>query len=321
MSALRHIAIFGAGAWGIALAQNFARAGHKVTLWSRSPVDAASRRLPRLPHVALLPAVHVTNVMPEGADDTLFATPTHALRDIARVTSGRGPVIACCKGLERDTYAFPADILRATCPGRDVAILSGPNFAGEIATGLPAAATLAASHLSMAEEIASRLATPRFRLYASDDLTGVQLAGAAKNVIAIAAGIAIGAQLGENARAALMTRGLAEMHRLNRALGGQAKTLSGLSGMGDLILTCTGPSSRNFRFGLALGQNADARALALDETHGIVEGCRTAPVLLKLARRHAIDMPLVETVSKLIAGDMSVTAAKAALMSRPLATE
>lgn len=316
-----HIAVIGTGAWGIALAQNFARAGHRVTLWSRNPVDAAPCVLPRLPDIDILPSIHLTNVMPQDADYTLFATPTHALREISHTSAGKGPVIACCKGIEYETRAFPAEILRVTCPNRDVAVLSGPNFAREIALGLPAAATLAASTSTMAEHIANHLATSRFRLYASDDLIGVQFAGAAKNVIAIAAGVAIGAQLGENARAALITRGLAEMHRLNLALGGKAKTLSGLSGLGDLILTCTGPSSRNFQFGLALGKDAAPRSLVMDETRGIVEGVRTAPTLVELARNRFVDMPIVETVSKLVEGHISVSDAKEALMSRPLAVE
>ncbi|MCQ9155528.1 NAD(P)H-dependent glycerol-3-phosphate dehydrogenase [Acidomonas methanolica] len=320
----RHIAVIGAGAWGIALACAQARAGAQVSLWMRRPIPAPdfdrTRTLPRLPDIELPPSVTLTNSFPAEADLTLLTVPLQSLRDIAGRLPGASPLIACCKGVETATGALPLQILAEAQPDRPAAMLSGPNFAVEIARDLPAAATIAAPDLDKARAYCAGLATPSFRLYASDDPIGVQTGAAAKNVIAIGAGIAIGAELGENARAALITRGGVEIARLAEAMGGRAATIAGLSGMGDLILTCTGPGSRNFSLGLALGRGETLEDILSHRTT-VAEGVATAPALLALARRHGVAMPIVETVTHLLAGSVDAKRARALLLDRPPTTE
>lgn len=315
-----HIAVIGAGAWGIALACASARAGARVTLWSRSPVLAGCRNLPRLPAITLPEAITVTSDLPKDADVTLLVVPMQTLRQITPRLLGQSPLIACCKGLELGTGDLPLDILQQTQPDRPHAVLSGPNFAIEVAMGAPAAATIAAPSLDDAHRYVEQLSSPSFRLYASDDPIGVQIAGAAKNVVAIGAGIAIGAGLGENARAALITRAIVEIGRLAAAMGGRPATISGLSGLGDLILTCTGAGSRNYSLGLELGRGTSlAEILATRST--VAEGVATAPALAARAKALGIAMPITETVSAFLAGEIDLAQARRFLLERPITVE
>ncbi|MCQ8240419.1 NAD(P)H-dependent glycerol-3-phosphate dehydrogenase [Rhizosaccharibacter radicis] len=323
----RPVAVVGAGAWGTALAIQAARAGFRVSLWARDPgdlllADGSCRRLPghRLPE-----AVTVTGRVPADAVLLLVAVPTQHLRPVlARVLPPKlppaSPLVACCKGFERTTLKLPAAIMADVAPDRPTAVLSGPNFAGEVAAGLPAAAVVAASEAALAARLAAMLSTSSFRLYDNADPVGVQCAGAAKNVVAIAAGAAIGAGLGENARAALVTRGLAEIARLAEALGGRADTVAGLSGMGDLLLTCTGAASRNYGFGLELGRGRRPDDI-LAERSTVAEGVATAPVLEQLGRQLGVSLPIAGTVAALIAGRLTLADARDQLLSRPLTQE
>ena len=316
-----HIAVIGAGAWGIALATQAARAGARVHLWARNPETLTdARTLPRLPQITLPETITVTRAMPTQADAVLLAVPMQHLRAVLAQMPAAGPMIACCKGVERDTLALPLQIIADRHPDLPRAVLSGPNFAHEVAQGLPTAAVLACADLSLARTLADHLTTATFRLYARDDAIGVQVGGAATNVIAIAAGATSGAGRGENARASLMTRGLAELGRLALGLGGRAATLSGLAGVGDLILTCTGPSSRNFSLGLALGRG-ESLAEILGSRTTVAEGVATAPAILTLARTHGITVPVIETVSLLLAGDIDLSEARDRLLSRPVGFE
>ncbi|NVN35330.1 NAD(P)H-dependent glycerol-3-phosphate dehydrogenase [Komagataeibacter swingsii] len=321
MAHTARIAVIGAGAWGTALALQAARAGAEVSLWARNPATmSAGRVMPRLPGYALPPRITVSDVMPRQADLILLACPMQHLRATARAVPPCAPLIACCKGIEQATGLMPLQVLGEIFPHSVLGVLSGPNFAHEIAAGLPAAAVLASTDRTQARRLADLLTTPAFRLYASDDPTGVQLGGAAKNVIAIAAGAAIGAKLGENARAALITRSIAELSRLSHALGGRPETLSGLAGIGDLLLTCTGAASRNYRLGLAIGQGTPAQQAA-DALEGVAEGRATAPALLQLARQHGVSTPVIATVTSLLAGTIDMDDASQLLLSRPVGHE
>ncbi|AHI24537.1 glycerol-3-phosphate dehydrogenase [Komagataeibacter xylinus] len=321
MAHTARIAVIGAGAWGTALALQAARAGAEVSLWARNPATmSAGRVMPRLPGYALPPSITVSDVMPRQADLILLACPMQHLRTTACAVPPCAPLIACCKGIEQATGLMPLQVLGEIFPHSVLGVLSGPNFAHEIAAGLPAAAVLASTDRTQARRLADLLTTPAFRLYASDDPTGVQLGGAAKNVIAIAAGAAIGAKLGENARAALITRSIAELSRLSHALGGRPETLSGLAGIGDLLLTCTGAASRNYRLGLAIGQGTPAQQAA-DALEGVAEGRATAPALLQLARQHGVSTPVIATVTSLLAGTIDMDDASQLLLSRPVGHE
>jgi glycerol-3-phosphate dehydrogenase (NAD(P)+) len=313
------IAVIGAGAWGTALAILFANAGKKVTLWARDETKAAQMRAmrenSRLPGVKLPEHLTVTHRIPE-ADILLLAVPMQHLRAILPALPPGPPVLLCCKGLERDTLLLPPELIA----DRPAAMLTGPNFAHEIAEGLPAAAVLALPDAALRAELMMELHTSTLRLYGSADVLGAALGGAAKNVIAIAAGAVIGAGLGENARAALITRGLAEIARLSAALGGKPETISGLSGLGDLLLTCTGPSSRNFSLGVALGQGRTLEEILSART-SVTEGVATAPALLARAKAAGADMPITEAVTELLAGRRTIPQTMAALMGRALKDE
>lgn len=299
---MNKLAIIGAGAWGAALVLQAQRAGGSVTLWARDPA-----RHPGL-------TIAATADFPTDADAILLAIPVQHMRSVLARFRPCAPVVVCAKGIEARTLRLPLEILAELHPCTPSAVLTGPNFAAEIAAGLPAAAVIAAADPGLRASLAARLATANFRLYGNDDPVGAQLGGAAKNVIAIAAGIVIGAGLGENARAALITRGLAELTACVTALGGKAETTAGLSGLGDLLLTCTGPASRNFSLGLALGRGTPI-ADALEAASGVVEGVATAPALL--ARAAPTPMPICAAVAALLAGQTTVQAAAAALMTRP----
>jgi glycerol-3-phosphate dehydrogenase (NAD(P)+) len=319
MSRQQKIAVIGAGAWGTALAVLNARAGRQVILWARDAERAAAmavtRQNARLPGVTLPETLTVTGTMPE-ADILLLAVPTQHLRATLADLPGQTSVVLCCKGLEADSLLLPPEI----CTGRPAAILTGPNFAHEIARGLPAAAVLATPDAVLRARLMTALKTDTLRLYGSADIIGAALGGAAKNVIAIAAGVVIGAGLGENARAALITRGIVEIARLATALGGRAETVSGLSGLGDLLLTCTGNSSRNFSLGLALGQGESLESI-LGCRASVTEGVATAPALLARAAAANVDMPITEAVTKLLAHEMNIAQTMAALMGRALRDE
>ncbi len=315
------IAVIGAGAWGVALAVQAARTGAAVSLWARDPASLGPDRcMPRLPGIALPDRVSVTGALPDAADLVLLAVPMQHLRAVAGRLAVRAPLVACCKGMERGTGLLPGEVLAALHPGLPRGVLSGPNFAAEVARGLPAASVLASVELGLAQALAAMLSAGAFRVYAGDDPVGVEVGGAAKNVIAIAAGAAIGAGFGENARAALVTRGIAELSRLIAALGGRAATASGLSGVGDLLLTCTGAASRNTSLGVALGEG---RALAevLRGRTTVAEGVDTAPALSRRAASAGVAVPIIDTVAALLTGAIGLDAARERLLGRPLGLE
>lgn len=313
------IGVIGAGAWGTALAVLQANAGRSVSLWARDAKKAAlmdaSRTNPHLPGVDFPASLHVTHEMPK-AEIMLVAVPLQTLRHLLPSLPPDCSLVLCCKGVERATLALPPEIIAP----RACAVLTGPNFAHEIAAGLPAAAILAATDPSLRSMLVANLHTPSFRLYGVADIIGAALGGAAKNVIAIAAGVVMGAGLGENARAGLITRGLAEIARLAEALGGRPETVSGLSGLGDLLLTCTGLSSRNYSLGYGLGQGQSLNQI-LASRDSVTEGVVTAPALLARATACGVDMPITQAVTNLLNGEMTVAKTMAALMSRALKDE
>lgn len=311
--------VVGAGAWGTALAIQAARAGTDVTLWARDPARAQaiamSRENPRLPGHRLPDRVQVVNAVPATADVVLLVVPMQHLRGVLeRLPTPAAPLVVCIKGVETGTLRLPLEVVAELRPDASTAVLTGPNFAHEIAAGLPAASVVAATDPVVRDRLTALLATPSFRLYGNDDPVGAQVGGAAKNVIAIAAGAVIGAGLGENARAGLITRGLAELGRLAVALGGRADTVMGLSGLGDLLLTCTGPASRNFSLGLALGRG-EHLADVLAARSAVTEGVATAPALV--ARAVGVDMPICTAVAELLAGRTTFAEAITRLLARP----
>ncbi|HUD61258.1 MAG TPA: NAD(P)H-dependent glycerol-3-phosphate dehydrogenase [Acetobacteraceae bacterium] len=317
------VAVVGAGAWGTALAIQAARAGSSVTLWARDPERARaigmSRENPRLAGHRVPDAVRIVDVLPAAADAVLLAVPMQYLRSVlARMPASAAPLVVCVKGVETGTLRLPLEVVTELRANVSAAVLTGPNFAHEIAAGLPAAAVLAAADASLRDTITALLVTPSFRLYGNDDPVGAQVGGAAKNVIAIAAGAVIGAGLGENARAALITRGLAELSRLAVALGGRAETVTGLTGIGDLLLTCTGPASRNYSLGLALGRG-EALADVMAARSAVTEGVATAPALV--ARAAGVDMPICTAVADLLAGRTTLADAIGRLLARPRRNE
>ena len=312
---MSEVAVIGAGAWGTALAIQAARAGRSVVLWARSPARLASRENPRLSGFRLPDAVAITGELPTAAL-VLLAVPLQYMRAVAALLPPGGPLVVCAKGMEAGTHALGLEVLAAVQPGRLAAVLTGPNFAHEVAAGLPAATVAAAVAASVREAVAAALGTPSFRIYGNDDPVGAEVGGAAKNVVAIAAGAVIGAGLGENARAALVTRGLAELARLAVALGGRADTIAGLSGLGDLMLTCAGAGSRNFSLGVALG-----RGEALDDVMGrrcsVTEGVATAPALIARAQEVGAELPICAIVAGVVTGQLTVPQAMDRLLSRP----
>ncbi|SLN15327.1 NAD(P)H-dependent glycerol-3-phosphate dehydrogenase [Oceanibacterium hippocampi] len=328
---MRHIAIIGSGAWGTALAALAARDGRTVTLWSRDPALARSiadeRRNPRYLRDLELPAsVRATANLAEAAsaDALLLVVPAQALRALAGtlgplLPSGR-PLVICAKGIERDSGLLMSEVLGETLPGQPLAVLSGPNFASEIARDLPAATTLACADPALGRALVEAIGRPTFRPYLSPDPVGAQICGAAKNVLAIACGIVSGSTLGENARAALITRGMAEIARLNVAKGGRAETLLGLSGIGDVVLSCGSESSRNFALGRALGGGASLEA-ALAGGTGIAEGVATAGAIAALAVRTGLDMPIATAVDAIVNGGADIGDVMRALMARPFRDE
>jgi glycerol-3-phosphate dehydrogenase (NAD(P)+) len=323
---IQNISVLGGGAWGTALALTCARAGRDVTLWEHDAANAESLEQKReskfLPGVKLDSKIKVTRDLKAAAaaDAILLVVPAQVVRSVIGALDARAdtPIIACAKGIERGTHKFMSEIIAECAPKAMPAILSGPSFAADVARGLPTAVTVAAADDTVARALAEALNTGTFRPYHSNDVRGVELGGAAKNVLAIAAGIVAGRALGASAAAALITRGFAELTRFGKAYGAKTETMMGLSGLGDLILTCSTPQSRNFSFGVALGKGEAADAAA----HGkLAEGVFTAPVLLEMARDKNIDMPISAAVAAVLAKKLTVDDAIAALLTRPLKAE
>ena len=314
--------IIGAGAWGTALAQLAARGDRRAVLWARDPDHAREMRqsgenVRRLPGIKLAEGILPTSDLSHLAACRLIvlAVPTQVLRAnltlLAPVLPETAPVVICVKGIERETGHFPSQIVQEILPANPVAVVSGPSFARDVAMGLPTAVTLASRAGLSNAHVQAVLGAPWFRLYQSTDVLGVELGGAGKNVIAIACGIAAGRALGASAGAALVARGFAELSRLGRNIGARSGTLMGLSGLGDLVLTCNSPQSRNYAFGFALGAGTKMAV------SGIVEGAYTASVLARIAREREVDMPIVEAVDAVLAGRLEIDRAIGGLLERP----
>lgn len=327
--AYQRLSVIGAGSWGLALATAALAAGRDVTVWARNPemadTLARTRESPRLAGIRIDERIAITAELSEAArcDAVLLVVPAQALREVAAalaplITNGM-PVIACAKGIERGTQKFMTEVIAEAAPNAAPAILSGPSFASDVARGLPTAVTLAAEEEKVAASLAQALGSTTFRPYHSTDLRGVEIGGAAKNVLAIAAGIVSGRGLGASAAAALTTRGFAELMRFGRARGARPETLTGLSGLGDLILTCSTPQSRNFSLGLALGQGLTP--LAAIEKTGLAEGVYTASVLRDMAQAQGIDMPVTAAIAEVLAGELTIDDAIGRLMTRPFRAE
>lgn len=326
-----HIAVLGAGAWGTALALAAIAAGRRTSLWAREPEVLAALTAghpnPFLPAITLPPALQATGDLARaaGADALLLAVPTQHLRAFAAtlkpVLRAGTPLVLCAKGIEKDSGRLVTEIAAEALPGFPLALLSGPSFARDVARGLPTAVTIAAAPQwgNLAARLQTALGSAAFRPYASDDPTGVALGGAAKNVYAIACGAVEGMGLGENARAALLARSFAELARLGEALGARRDTLMGLSGLGDLVLTATSPSSRNFSFGMALGRGETMAALTRPG-RPLAEGVPTAPALMKRAAQTGVEMPIAEAVAALLGGAGARDVVQR-LMGRPLTSE
>src|SRR4051794_5196046 len=318
------LGIIGGGAWGTALAQVAAAGGRETLLWALEPevVEAVNARHENplfLAGIPLDPAIRATSDLGElnGCDAWLVVTPTQHMRAVLEQAHGCDkPLILCAKGIEEGSGELLHPVARECCPKAQVGVLSGPTFAHEVAQGLPTAVTLATDDAELAARLRDRLARPTFRIYVSDDVAGAEIGGAVKNVLAIACGVVEGKGLGQNARAALIGRGFAEMTRFGLAFGARRETLAGLSGLGDLVLTCSSTSSRNYSLGKAIGEGRQAAELMANRKT-VAEGAFTAPVLANLARTRGVDMPIVDAVDALIAGRVKVDEALGALLSRP----
>jgi len=324
---IERIGVIGGGAWGTALAQVSA-AGGETLLWAREAevVDGINRRHENgtfLPGIPLDHAIRATSELGDLAacDALLVVTPAQHTRAVLSALPPTGKLLALCsKGIEGDSAKLMHQVAREEQPGSPIAVLSGPTFAGEVAAGLPTALTLAIRDRAIGEAFRTRIARPTFRLYLSEDVIGAEVGGAVKNVLAIACGVVEGRGLGQNARAALISRGFAEMTRFGLALGARAETLAGLSGLGDLVLTCSSTSSRNFSLGKGLGEGWKASDLLADRKT-VAEGAFTAPVLKRAAEGAGVDMPIVNAVCALLADDVSVDEVVERLLSRPLKSE
>lgn len=321
----RSVAVISAGAWGTALASAALRAGREVILYARDPVQADAIRTAhenkRLPGMVIDAAIDVTSdiACAARADIVLLAAPAQATRAAATTLKPHlregTPVVACAKGIERGSHKFMTDVIAEAAPQARPAILSGPGFADDVARGLPTAVTLAANDDTLAQALVHALGSATFRPYHTTDIRGVEIGGAAKNVLAIAAGIVAGRQLGASALAALTTRAFAELMRLGLACGARTETISGLSGLGDLILSCSSPQSRNFSLGIALGRDEQPQREKLSE------GEFTAPVLAELAIARGVDMPVANAVAAILAGTVTIDAAIQQLLARPFRAE
>ncbi len=330
---MNQVGVIGAGAWGTALAQALASDGSQVTIWAREPELVAEINASHTNSLFLPGARLAGNIRATGDLADLAATPVllavvpaqflaAVLSGLPDRPSGSGrDLVLCAKGIEAGTGRLMSDAAAAAAPAASLAVLSGPTFAHEVAAGLPTAVTLACSGgEAQWRRLSPLIARPALRPYYSDDVIGAEIGGAVKNVLAIACGVVDGLGLGENARAALIARGYAEMLRFGLAKGARAETLSGLCGLGDLVLTCSSTSSRNFSLGKALGEGMSA-AEALSGKSSVAEGAATAPVLAEIARADSIDMPIVEAVRRLLAGEAPAAAVVAGLLARPLRAE
>jgi len=325
MASLQSVAVIGAGAWGTALAGVAARAGRDVVLYARDAAHAAaiaaSRENARLPGVRLDQGIGVTSDIAAAAraDIILIATPAQHLREatvaLAPHLAGATPIVACAKGIERGSHLFMTEVIAQATPQAAAAILSGPSFAEDVARGLPTAVTLAAKDNELARALVQALGSSTFRPYHTSDVRGVEIGGSAKNVLAIAAGIVVGRRLGASALAALTTRGFSELTRLGRACGARGETLAGLSGLGDLILTCSSPQSRNLALGIALGRGEQP------PRDRLAEGEFTAPVLIELAASQQVEMPVSNAVAAILRGAVTIDDAIESLLTRPFKAE
>lgn len=317
------IGVLGGGAWGTALAQVAARNDQPVTLWAReddvvASINAAHENALFLPGIPLAPTIRATSDLAalSDCDALLVVVPAQFLRSVlSQLPADNRPLVLCAKGIEAGTQKLVAEIARELHPDAPVAVLSGPTFAHEVAKGLPTAVTLACEDAALRDALAERLGGATFRTYGSSDVTGAEIGGAVKNVLAIACGVVEGAGLGLNARAALIARGFAEMTRFGVARGGRPETLAGLSGLGDLVLTCSSTNSRNFSLGVGLGQGKAAAELLADR-RTVAEGAATAPVLREAARAAGVEMPVTEAVCALLEGTPVRTVVDA-LLARP----
>lgn len=330
MNQFEQIAVLGAGAWGTALAYTAQQAGRKVTMLAREEEVAEALSSGRgnpayLPGVKLPPIETSTDVsVLAGAGAVLAVVPAQFARQNFRAVRAAiapgTPVLLCAKGIEQSTLSLMTDVLTEELPEAVPAVLSGPSFAADVARGLPTAVTLACHDGELGHDLMAAIGRDVFRPYWSDDLIGAEIGGAVKNVLAIACGMVEGLQLGRSAHAALLTRGFAEMTRLGVAMGGRADTLAGLSGLGDLVLTCSSVQSRNMSFGKALGEGRSAEAV-LAERRAVTEGAATAPAIVQLAIRHEVDMPICTAVAGILGGHITVGEAMEGLLSRPFKGE
>jgi glycerol-3-phosphate dehydrogenase (NAD(P)+) len=325
--AFNHIAVLGAGAWGTALALACARAGRTVTLWEHDAANAAQIKTRReslfLPGIKLDERIATAGDLAEAAraEAILLVVPAQAVRAVAQalgpLLQHHTPVIVCAKGIERGTKKFMTEVIAECASNATAAILSGPSFAADVARGKPTAVTLASADAKVAADLAQAVGSATFRPYHSGDVRGAEIGGAAKNVLAIAAGVVTGRELGASALAALTTRGFTELVRFGKTYGARPETMMGLSGLGDLLLTCSSPQSRNFTFGVKLGRGEKPDSIQA----GLAEGVFTAPVLMQMARDRSVDMPIAAAVAGLLAGALTVDAAIDSLLTRPFKAE
>lgn len=326
----KKIGIIGAGAWGTALAQVYASAGNNVILWAREPevvaaINAQNENTTFLPGIKLHQSIRATADMAEAAqsDVVLLVTPAQHVRSTIRAlkgTLGNRPVVICAKGIEIATGKLMSQVAVEEVPDAAAAVLTGPTFASEIARGLPSAVTIAAPNKESAQQIRDALTSKSLRPYITDDIIGAQIGGAVKNVIAIACGIVIGRGMGESARAALMTRGLAEMARLATAMGGKKETLMGMCGVGDVMLTCSSMQSRNYSLGVHIGQGRTLQQV-MSERNSVAEGVHTAQALIAKAEKNAVDMPISTALHRCLNGGLPIDDAIAEMLDRPLRSE
>ena len=329
---IQNFGIIGGGAWGTALAMALTRAGRNVTLWAREPEVADTINKDHenklfLPGIKLETSIRATNSLGDLSDceALMLVVPVQHMRDICAELSKlslkkTAPIIICSKGIERNTLKMPGEIVSEVLPSHILAILSGPTFAAEIARDQPAAITLACADIELGKTLAQSIGSRTFRPYMSDDIIGAEIGGAIKNVLAIACGIVYGRNMGDNARAAIITRGLAEVMRLGSALGGKNETMMGLSGIGDLILTCTSQQSRNTSLGFALGQGKTLSEI-MAERNSVAEGVHTAAAAAALANKKNIDAPIIAAVDAILNKNADITETVFALLSRPLKSE
>jgi glycerol-3-phosphate dehydrogenase (NAD(P)+) len=321
---IEKLAVIGGGAWGTALAQVAATGGRETLLWALeddvvSAVNKIHENPVYLKGLKLEKAIRATSNFSDlaEADAWLVVTPAQHMRAVLkRSPCPNMPLILCSKGIEESSGKLLHEVAHEVCPSSPVAVLSGPTFAHEVAAGLPTAVTLACEDRPLGETLRARINLPHFRTYCTDDVAGAEVGGAVKNVLAIACGIAEGRGLGQNARAALIARGFAEMTRFGLAMGGRRETLAGLSGLGDLVLTCSSTSSRNFSLGKAIGEGKNPADLMKDR-RTVAEGAHTAPVLDRIAKQRGIDMPLVDAVATLLAGQIGIGELLESMLSRP----